>query len=238
MHDKQVWENNDIQYMFHEHICEYDMEAASLSIAKRFQLLDNDLITQLNLMKKEDRVVKIGLIQREDKDFSQSLLSGIRDIRQKFIIQNNLSTDDIIALHSDAVFMRTHNKVITDIEGVNFRKKGEWTSFMRFKNINMYYMNDYIKYQNINQTMLMEQTMGINLHIKKVFRMIEDYDEDIFNYLSKFQMQYLQDKLPQQYYVPFGRVGADYKAYNLQLLAFLANVVIEETRHWKGEQNV
>jgi hypothetical protein len=99
-------------------------------------------------------------------------------------------------------------------------------------------MNDYIKYQNINQTMLMEQTMGINLHIKKVFRMIEDYDEDIFNYLSKFQMQYLQDKLPQQYYVPFGRVGADYKAYNLQLLAFLANVVIEETKQWKGEQNV
>jgi hypothetical protein len=45
MHDKQVWTNSNIQYMFHEHICEYDMVSASLSISKRFQLLDNDLIT-------------------------------------------------------------------------------------------------------------------------------------------------------------------------------------------------
>ena len=233
MHDKQVWTNQNIQYMFHEHICEYDMVAASLSISKRFQLLDNDLITQLNLMKKEDRVVKIGLLQRENKDFSESLLSGIRDIRQKFIIQNNLTEDDIIALHSDAVFMKTKRKVITEIEGVKFAKKGEWTSFIRYKNIDMYYANDFIKYQNINKDMLMEQTLGMNLHIKKIFQMLEDYDEDVFTYLSKFQMQYLQDKLPQQYYVPFGRVGADYKAYNMQLLAYLANVVIEETKQWR-----
>ena len=233
MHDKQVWTNQNIQYMFHEHIYEYDMVAASLSISKRFQLLDNDLITQLNLMKKEDRVVKIGLLQRENKDFSESLLSGIRDIRQKFIIQNNLTEDDIIALHSDAVFMKTKRKVITEIEGVKFAKKGEWTSFIRYKNIDMYYANDFIKYQNINKDMLMEQTLGMNLHIKKIFQMLEDYDEDVFTYLSKFQMQYLQDKLPQQYYVPFGRVGADYKAYNMQLLAYLANVVIEETKQWR-----
>lgn len=233
MHDKQVWTNSNIQYMFHEHICEYDMVSASLSISKRFQLLDNDLITQLNLMKKEDRVVRIGLIQKEDKAFSESLLSGIRNIRQKFITTNELSEDDIISLHSDAIFMRTKRKVITNIEGVEFSKKGEWSSFIRYKNIDMYYANDYIKYQNINKDMLMEQTLGMNLHLKKIFKMIEDYDEEIFTYLRKFQTKYLQDKLPQQFYVPFGRIGADYKAYNMQLLAYLANVVMEETKHWR-----
>ena len=175
MHDKQIWSNSNIQYMFHQHICEYDMVSASLSISKRFQLLDNDLIEQLSLMRKEDRVVRIGLIQKEDKGFSESLLSGIRDIRKKFIIQNNLTENDIIALHSDAVFMRTTKKVISDIEGVKFAKKGEWSSFMRFKNIDMYYGNDYIKYQNVNKDLLMEQTLGMNLHLKKVFQMIEDY---------------------------------------------------------------
>ena len=232
MHDKQIWSNSNIQYMFHQHICEYDMVSASLSISKRFQLLDNDLIEQLSLMRKEDRVVRIGLIQKEDKGFSERLLSGIRDIRKKFIIQNNLTENDIIALHSDAVFMRTTKKVISDIEGVKFAKKGEWSSFMRFKNIDMYYGNDYIKYQNVNKDLLMEQTLGMNLHLKKVFQMIEDYDDEIFTYLSKFQKMYLQDKLPPQYYTAFGRIE-EYKTYNLQLLAYIASVVIEETKTWR-----
>lgn len=232
MHDKQVWSNPDIQYMFNEHICEYDMRSASLSISKRFQLLDNDLLEQLNLMRKEDRVVRIGLIQKENKGFSESLLSGIRLIRKKFIMENNLTENDIIALHSDAVFMKTKRKVVTDIEGVHFAKKGEWSSFIRYKNIDMYYANDCIKYQNINKDLLMEQTLGMNLHLRKFFQMMEDCDDEVFAYLSKFQKQYLQDKLPQQYYSAFGRIG-EYKSYNLQLLAYLATIAIEESKHWR-----
>jgi len=231
MHDKQLWSNQNIQYMFHEHICEYDMVAASLSISKRFQLLDNDLIEQLKLLPKEERVKRVGLIQRNDKSFSENLLSGIRDIRKKFIITNNLTEEDIISLHSDAVFMRTKRNIISNIEGVEFIKKGEWTSFMRYKNIDMFYGNDYIKYQNVNKDMINEQTLGLNLHLKKVFEMVENYDEDVFEYLSKFQKKYLQDGFPDYYYIPFGKLG-EYKTYNLQLLAFVANVVLEESRRW------
>ena len=231
MHDKQVWNNPNIQYMFHEHICEYDMESASLSISKRFQLLDNELIEQLKRMPKIDRVKRIGCIQREDKSYSESLLSGIRNIRQKFIEENNLTQDDIISLHSDAIFMKTKHQVITDIEGVKFNKKGEWTSFMRFNNIDMYYGDDFIKYQNVNKDILMEQTLGINVYLRKVFGMLENYDDEVFDYISKFQTKYLQDKLADYYYIPFGKLG-HYKTDNLQLLAFVASVVLEETKRW------
>jgi hypothetical protein len=40
-------------------------------------------------------------------------------------------------------------------------------------------------------------------------------------------MKYLQDRLPDYYYIPFGRVG-DYKMANLELFAFIANVVMRE----------
>ena len=55
MHEKLLWTNDNIQYLFHGNIMEYDMVAASLSVSKRFQLLDNDTIEQLNLLPKKER---------------------------------------------------------------------------------------------------------------------------------------------------------------------------------------
>ena len=42
MHDKLLWLNNGIQYMFNNNIVEYDMVAASLSISERYGLLDKN----------------------------------------------------------------------------------------------------------------------------------------------------------------------------------------------------
>ena len=42
-------------------------------------------------------------------------------------------------------------------------------------------------------------------------------------------MMYLQDRLPNYYYNAFGRNG-DYKMSNLELFAFVANVVLHEMK--------
>ena len=65
------------------------------------------------------------------------------------------------------------------------------------------------------------------LHLCEVFNKIENYDPSIVDYITKFQMKYLQDKLPDYYYIPFGRLG-DFKMSNLELFAFIANVVMRE----------
>jgi hypothetical protein len=96
----------------------------------------------------------------------------------------------------------------------------------------MFYGDGYITYKNINKEMLKEHTMGINMYLIKVFQMIEDYDEEVLSFLSKFQTQYLQDKLPEYDYLSFGKV-AQYKTYNMQLFAFIANVVLQEMRGWR-----
>jgi len=231
MHEKMLWTNDNIQYMFHDNIVEYDMVAASLSISKRFQLLDDALIEQLKLMPKSERTKKVGLIQKDDKIFSEKLLQGIRDIRRKFLEINGLNENNVLSLHSDAVFFCSKKKIITDIEGVEFKHKGTWSSYIRYQKIEMLYGNSYIDYKGVNKQMLFEHTMGINMYLRKVFDMIENYDESIFKYLSHFQMQYLQDKLPEYYYLPFGKVDK-YKTYNMQLFAYIANVVLQETRSW------
>ncbi len=231
MHEKMIWLNDQIQYVFREHIVEYDMVAASLSISKRYHLLDDDVIQQMQLMSKDQRTRKVGMIQRDNKEFSEKLLKGIREIRRKFIEINGLSENDILSLHSDAMVFTMKKPVISEIEGVKFLKKGEWSSYIRYDNIEMYYADQYITFKNIPKEMLYQHTMGLTKHITKVFDMLEDYDEDVLKYISKFQSLYLKDKLPEQYYVPFGKVG-DYKVSNLKLLAYIASVAINDTKGW------
>jgi hypothetical protein len=66
----------------------------------------------------------------------------------------------------------------------------------------------------------------------KVFSYIENYDMDVFNYVSKFNKQYLQDKLPEYYYFSFGKAGP-YKNSNLELFATVAEMLLKEVKTWK-----
>ena len=63
----------------------------------------------------------------------------------------------------------------------------------------------------------------------EVFNKLENYDDSVVDFITKFQAKYLQDRLPNYYYIPFGRMG-DYKMSNLELFAFIANVVMKELR--------
>lgn len=231
MHEKLMWFNDRIQYMFHQNIVEYDMNAASVSVAERFQLLDNDTIQQLKLLPKEKRTRKIGLMQRDDKEFSQQLLSGIVEIRRKFIETNHLDEKSILSLHSDAVFLSSKKKIVSEIEGVSFKHANTWTAYIRYKNIEMFYSDGYITYKGIPKDMVHQHTLGINKYLCNIFDKIENYDMSVLSYMSKFQKQYLQDKLPEYFYLPFGRNGT-YKMDNLELFAFIANIVLSEVRSW------
>ena len=157
-------------------------------------------------------------------------------MRKKFIERNNLTQDDILSLHSDACILNTNKKITSNIEGVNFRKKNEWNSYIRYKGIEMFYKNDiknnYIDYKNVPEELVQQHTLGFNVHLKRVFEYIENYDENVLKYISRFQKQYLQNKLPEYFYHPFGRNGV-YKFSNLELTAFIAQLTIQEVKSWK-----
>lgn len=240
MHDKMLWTNESIQFVFHAHVQEYDMEAASVSVCEHDKLLSTEMIEELKLMPKSQRTVKMGKLQRDDKRFSENLLAGIRNIRKKFIETNNLTEDDIISLHSDACFINTNKNIITNIEGVNFRKKHDWNAYIRYNGIEMFYKNDiknnYIDYKNIPDDLVKQHTLGFDIYLKKVFGYLENYDENVFRYLNKFQKQYLSNQLSEFYYNPFGRNG-QYKFSNLELTAFIAQIVVQEVNSWKYQKS-
>ena len=64
MINKLLWHNDQILYMFRKNIVEYDMQAASLAVSRRFKLIDETRLIQLEQMPKEQRTVQIGLMQK------------------------------------------------------------------------------------------------------------------------------------------------------------------------------
>lgn len=231
MHEKLLWFNDNIQYMFHENIVEYDMVAASISVSEHFHLLDDATIQHLKLLPKEQRTRRIGCMQRDDKNFSEQLISGILEMRRKFIERNGLDERSVLALHSDAIMFASKKPIISDIDGVEFMHKHTWSSYIHYQNVEMFYGDGHIDYKGIPKDILNQHTLGIHTYLCKIFDMIENYDTSVLKYISRFQKQYLQDKLQEYFYIPFGKNGT-YKFDNLGLFAFIANIVLSEVNSW------
>ena len=141
------------------------MVAASVSICERFNLLNQETITRLKLLPKEKRTVQMGLLQKNDKVFSEQLLSGIKEIRRKFLETNKLDESNVLSLHSDAVIFFSRKKIASVIDGVEFKKKHTWSSYLRYKGIEMFYGDGHITYKNIPVDMLNQHTLGINKYL-------------------------------------------------------------------------
>lgn len=231
MIEKLQWFNEDISYMFRKNIVEYDMQAASLAVAERFKLLPKDKLIQLRNMPKDRRTKEVGCMQRDDKDFSEKLLDGIVKTRQEFLDVNNISEDDILCVHSDAIIFNMKSSIEDTVDCVRFVPKHAWSSYMRFRNIEIYYGNGCIDYKGIPKEMLQMHTLGINKYLLKVFDMIELCDEGVIDYVKKIETRYITDRLPDFFYIPFGKVGK-HKMENLQLFAFVANAIIGDMYEW------
>ena len=231
MNEKLMWFNPNIQFMFHGNIVEYDMRAMSVSISEKYNLLDEETIKLLKLLPKDQRTKRVGLIQRDDKIYSERLISCELETRRKFLEVNGLDETNVLSLHSDACIFNSRKSIINNIEGIEFKHANTWTSYMKYKGIEMFYSNGVLTYKGIPKEMLNQHTLGIHKYLCNVFDKVENYDYDILEFLSKFQRRYLQDKLPDFYYIPFGRTG-DFKMSNLGLLSFVTNVVLEDMKGW------
>ena len=232
MHDKLTWFNPNIEFMFHANIVEYDMNAMSVSISEKYELLDKDTIELLKLLPKEQRTRKVGLIQRDNKEYSERLISCELETRRKFIETNKLSEDNVISLHSDACIFNSRKEIINDIEGIKFKHASTWVGYMRFNGVEIFYTEDgALEFKGVPKDMINAHTLGLNLYLANIFKKIEDYDDGIIEYMSTFEDKYMRDKLPYNYYTPFGRRG-EYKMSNMKLFGFLANVVLNEMKGW------
>lgn len=224
--------NDNIDYMFHVNIVEYDMVAASVSVCERYKLLSQEKIEWLRLLPKDKRTREMGMLQK-DPVFSEKMIKGILETRSMFIEENNIQDEDIISLHSDALFFICKKKIKNKVNGIEFKMKNQYCGYMKYdKRIELFYTGDYIDFKQIPLDIVQQHTIGWNKVLINIFNKIENYDESVIDYLVKTNTKYLQDELPEYFYNSFGKNGK-FKVENLQLFAFLANILIKEIRSWR-----
>ena len=100
---KDLFINENIPYIFNREITEYDMSDAGFSLIQEFKLLPEKEIKELQKLGKQQRKVKIGLIQREDDKLKENLKISFQEARKIFINENKLDNNDIISIKKDAI---------------------------------------------------------------------------------------------------------------------------------------
>ena len=195
--NSKIWKsdsfiNSNIPFIFNDEIIEYDMKEAGFSLTKEYKLLDEDLIKKLSKYKKERRTIELGLIQRNNEEYRNSLKQAFAEARSKFFIANNIDITDLISIKKDAIFTKKlcrHNEFGRYII---FRPKNYYTSYIQLGNrLECYYNPNKLDIKGIGEdnTKLHEEYMI--KFIKSFIRKMEtEKPEVVIDFTKRFITQY------------------------------------------------
>lgn len=194
----------DVQYIqdysFNTQIIEYDIQSAGLSILSSSGVLSQEEIGMYQAMTKSSRNVAIGLMIRDNPEYSKILSKGFIQARKQFIESNQLSESDIICIKKDAIFT-TKKCTSLEFNGVKFRSKNKWRSYLKLEKIEFFYM-DKSRYQVLNLG-----TAAIDYHkdgwIKTIIDIIDrisNADRSVRTVVMNLIMKYKAGKLDDCYY--------------------------------------
>jgi hypothetical protein len=105
LYERSNWINPAYEYLFGKKIVEYDIQSAGFSLIKEYGLLDEKTIHDLDKVEsKKELVVKVGLIQKNNKEFAKKLSDAFKDARKRFFEANTLNEKNILSIKKDAFF--------------------------------------------------------------------------------------------------------------------------------------
>lgn len=208
--NKDVYNNMDILYLFNHYITEYDMRSAGFSLIKEFNLLPDKEIKYLSKLKKHNRDIKIGCMQRDNKEFSSNLVECFKLARKQFITANHLDEDSIISIKKDAIFCIEECKYTKFGENIEFRPKHVYTSFCTLKppgstKVLQIFHNKYeLSVKGISDDNIPLHENYMCDFINKYFTlMLESNRDDVLKFLKVFSDKYKNLELDDGYYREF-----------------------------------
>ena len=201
---KDLFINENIPYIFNREITEYDMSDAGFSLIQEFKLLPEKEIKELQKLGKQQRKVKIGLIQRENDKLKENLKISFQEARKIFINENKLDNNDIISIKKDAIITIKPCYINKLGDYINFRPKHEYTSYIQLQRLEFYYSPEQIDIKGISDELLEYHKDYMIKFICQFFRKMEtSSDEDVIEFTKRFIDKYKRRKLEVGYYREF-----------------------------------
>lgn len=207
--------NNHYIKLCNKVIIEYDLKSANTSLCKEYKLLDEKTISNIEDMKKKNRVVTIGKMMRKDKKFKDNLRSSFIDIRRRFFETNGIEAEDILAIKKDAIF--TLREVDTkDFGECHFVQKNKYSSYIYIKPYEIYYTpknklygdGGRVDVKGISDDMLIKHQDFMCDFFRKLFKIMENEDiTSVYRYLKRFIDKYKTLNLAVGYYREFNNMS-------------------------------
>jgi hypothetical protein len=234
LYKRTLWINKNIEFLFDTEIIEYDIHAAGPSICREFKLLPESLLDEIDKMDKKSKNIKIGLIQRKDKEFAKKLQNGFITARKWFIEANEISEDDIISIKKDAFFIARRNCSKVDFGNIHFRSKNFYSSYFRLNKLEFYVSTSkhIIDIKGLGQGKSLEEIKELHgdymlSFIMKfcLYKEVGIQRDDVAIKIAKFIRRYRNKELPIGYYRELG-FGNAYKVFDPELnhYIFLADI--------------
>lgn len=206
IYKRHFYVNKDVLQIVNEEIIEYDMQSAGLSIIKSNHLVSDRMIALLESLPKEERNIKIGNLQKQDKDLVRSLNDGFAEYRRLFLESNDVSEECVLSIKKDAIFTTKRCKYL-EFDSVKFSDKNVYTSYYYFpgsSRIELYYNKAKLDVKGINND-------NVKLHSKYMGAFFNRYaymneistKSNLIKFINEFSYLYKTRQLDKGYYREF-----------------------------------
>lgn len=197
-----------ISYLIHHKIYEYDISKANINILLYKGVIDINEYNRIYNLSRIDRQKEIGLMILKDRNIEKIIHSGIIEMREKFLLSNNISDDDILSCKNDAIFVIDKVPLYTRFENVEFKLKNTYTSFYKTNNYEFYYLNDSVNgdkldVKGINDEKLLLHEEYIIDFCKALFNTVDYNINDAVLMIRNFYNQFINNQLDIGYYRNF-----------------------------------
>jgi len=198
--NQHLYINHDIG-LLKSVIREYDMKEAGFNLIKEYELLKPSKIKYLEEnFTKQERTIEIGKLQIDNSIFTRNLMNAFKEARVEFCNQNELENADILSIKKDAIFViKKQCKNLKVGNNIEFSMKNRYSSYCYLNKIEFYYS---VWNNNFDIKGAVDNDHPLLAHICSIIKLNEKANnkELIFKNLQKLRLDYLERKLPIEFY--------------------------------------
>lgn len=232
---------SNVNYIISSFITEYDISKANINVLLNKGVININKYNELYNLDRMERQISVGLLLKDNKEYSDILKNGIIEFKKKFFEANNVQDSDVLLIRNDAIFLVNKKAINNKFDNIIFVPKNVYTSYYSIynKRLSLYYY-----YNQINDVELLD-VKGISdnvLHLheeyfleflKVLFNSAEtEKIEDTIELIVSFYNKYLRLELETEYYRNFDAESLYYIKSISKFHNFKANVIQESKKKY------
>lgn len=177
-------------------IYEYDISKANISVLLQKGVINTTQYNEFYNMNREERQIKIGLMQRNDPNIIKVLEDGFKEARKAFVVSNNIQDDEIVSIKKDSLFI-TKPIGVTQFGHINFTLRHVYSMMAKINKLECYYTLDPItQIHDIDikgikdEVLKRHESCYLALLCDLFCYVLEGKIEDAIRYMKKFVIDY------------------------------------------------